>query len=381
SCELTLDPNTVSRCLSLCEENRKVVWVREEQSYPDHPERFDDWYHQQVLCRENLTGRCYWEAEWSGGVDIAVTYKGIRRKREGLWRIRDLCVQSSDVSVKAEDPMMDPHHFSSGGETSDSKLQTFRAEPPANSYVYMNPNNSVPPPSYFSNERPGTDLRPQTFTAGPPGHGYVYMNTNNSAYPPLYSSTERTSDLRMQTPLGYAPMKTNNSVPSYFSNEGTWTDLRQQTHRVQYPEPSCVSMESNSMYQPPGFGNARTSIDPRLQTYRAGPPEPSCVSMKSNNSMFEPPGFSNDRSSTDLRITSKYQRQTAHGFFNKHDNAQTLQHILQAKNIHKHVDGCEEKDPGNWEMASLAGLPIFHSAIGNILRNSYKRVKSNSLNV
>ncbi|KAI4898927.1 hypothetical protein NFI96_031920, partial [Prochilodus magdalenae] len=85
SCELTLDPNTAHRRLSLCEENRKVVWAREEQSYPDHPERFDYW--EQVLCRESLTGRCYWEAEWSGDVYIAVTYKGISRK--GEWRGRD----------------------------------------------------------------------------------------------------------------------------------------------------------------------------------------------------------------------------------------------------------------------------------------------------
>ncbi|KAI4886793.1 hypothetical protein NFI96_000949 [Prochilodus magdalenae] len=41
SCELTLDPNTAHRRLSLCEENRKVVCVGEEQAYPDHPERFD----------------------------------------------------------------------------------------------------------------------------------------------------------------------------------------------------------------------------------------------------------------------------------------------------------------------------------------------------
>ena len=52
----------------------------EGQSYPDHPERFDSWW--QVLCREGVSGRCYWEVEWSGewGVDIAVSYKSIRRK-------------------------------------------------------------------------------------------------------------------------------------------------------------------------------------------------------------------------------------------------------------------------------------------------------------
>ncbi|KAL0169640.1 hypothetical protein M9458_034236, partial [Cirrhinus mrigala] len=49
--------------------------------YPDHPERFDECH--QVLCRESLSGRCYWEAEWSGfAVNISVTYKGISRKEK-----------------------------------------------------------------------------------------------------------------------------------------------------------------------------------------------------------------------------------------------------------------------------------------------------------
>ncbi|XP_066512296.1 uncharacterized protein [Hoplias malabaricus] len=80
ACELTLDPNTVNTELSLSEGNRKVKWVMERQSYPDHPERFRD--QRQVLCRESLTGRCYWETEWSGewGVYISVAYKSIRRK-------------------------------------------------------------------------------------------------------------------------------------------------------------------------------------------------------------------------------------------------------------------------------------------------------------
>ncbi|XP_036389122.1 tripartite motif-containing protein 16-like [Megalops cyprinoides] len=79
SCELTLDPNTAHRNLRLSNRNRVVTRVRETQPYPDHPERFDRW--QQVLCREGLSGRCYWEAEWSGSeVSIAVSYKGISRK-------------------------------------------------------------------------------------------------------------------------------------------------------------------------------------------------------------------------------------------------------------------------------------------------------------
>ncbi|KAM4606537.1 protein NLRC3-like [Polymixia lowei] len=81
ACELTLDPNTVNRNLSLSERNRKVKVVEEEQSYPDHPERFD--IYEQVLCREGLTGRCYWEVERRGEVRIAVTYRGIERRGRG----------------------------------------------------------------------------------------------------------------------------------------------------------------------------------------------------------------------------------------------------------------------------------------------------------
>uniref|UniRef100_A0A8C5CAH7 NACHT, LRR and PYD domains-containing protein 12-like n=1 Tax=Gadus morhua TaxID=8049 RepID=A0A8C5CAH7_GADMO len=82
ACDLTLDPNTAGRYLSLSEDNRKVTWDREDQSYPDHPERFDS--RLQVLGREALTGRCYWEVEWEGWVGIGVTYRGITRRGGGV---------------------------------------------------------------------------------------------------------------------------------------------------------------------------------------------------------------------------------------------------------------------------------------------------------
>ncbi len=80
ACSLTLDPNTANSVLILTEKNRKVTRVFEKQPYPDHPDRFDYW--EQVLCRESVCGRCYWEIEWSGdtGVDISVSYKSISRK-------------------------------------------------------------------------------------------------------------------------------------------------------------------------------------------------------------------------------------------------------------------------------------------------------------
>ncbi|XP_016533046.1 NACHT, LRR and PYD domains-containing protein 14-like [Poecilia formosa] len=81
SCQLTIDTNTVSRELKLSEDNRKVTLVEELQSYPDHLDRFDV---PQLLCRTGLTGRCYWEVEWRGGVFISVSSREI--KRRGDWK-------------------------------------------------------------------------------------------------------------------------------------------------------------------------------------------------------------------------------------------------------------------------------------------------------
>ncbi|CAI5670263.1 unnamed protein product [Oreochromis niloticus] len=78
SCQLTIDTNTVNTKLQLSDNNRKVTRVEEVQSYPDHPDRFD--VHEQLLCRNGLTGRCYWEVEWRGDVYISVSYRSIRRK-------------------------------------------------------------------------------------------------------------------------------------------------------------------------------------------------------------------------------------------------------------------------------------------------------------
>ncbi|XP_066515450.1 stonustoxin subunit beta-like [Hoplias malabaricus] len=79
--DLTLDQNTVHTYLSLSEGNRKVESMKETQSYPDHPKRFDG--VPQVLSVESLTGHCYWEVEWRGRVYISVSYRGIRRKGGG----------------------------------------------------------------------------------------------------------------------------------------------------------------------------------------------------------------------------------------------------------------------------------------------------------
>uniref|UniRef100_A0A3B4FQC0 Protein NLRC3-like n=1 Tax=Pundamilia nyererei TaxID=303518 RepID=A0A3B4FQC0_9CICH len=79
SCQLTIDTNTVNTKLQLSDNNRKVTHVKEVQSYPDHPDRFDV---HQLLCGNGLTGRCYWEVEWRGRVYISVSYNSIKRKGE-----------------------------------------------------------------------------------------------------------------------------------------------------------------------------------------------------------------------------------------------------------------------------------------------------------
>uniref|UniRef100_A0A3B4GL35 B30.2/SPRY domain-containing protein n=1 Tax=Pundamilia nyererei TaxID=303518 RepID=A0A3B4GL35_9CICH len=84
-CELTVNTDTVNRNLKLSDNNRNVTYVKENQSYPDHPDRFCHGWRSEpcgLLCRDGLTGRCYWEVEWSGGVHISVSYKRISRRGE-----------------------------------------------------------------------------------------------------------------------------------------------------------------------------------------------------------------------------------------------------------------------------------------------------------
>ncbi|KAL6491423.1 hypothetical protein MHYP_G00017680 [Metynnis hypsauchen] len=77
---LTLDPNTLSSFVSLSEGNRKVEFVR-HQPDPDHPHRFAG--DPDVLSVESLTGRCYWEAQWSGDkACISVSYRGVIRNED-----------------------------------------------------------------------------------------------------------------------------------------------------------------------------------------------------------------------------------------------------------------------------------------------------------
>ncbi|XP_061571973.1 tripartite motif-containing protein 16-like [Cololabis saira] len=102
SCEITLDPNTVNTALLLSEENRKVTAMKTHQSYSDHPDRFTTMF--QVLSRESLTGRHYWEVEKTAGeVRVAVSYKNIIRSGKesefgGNDKSWSLCCSSASCS-------------------------------------------------------------------------------------------------------------------------------------------------------------------------------------------------------------------------------------------------------------------------------------------
>ncbi|XP_066533735.1 tripartite motif-containing protein 16-like protein [Hoplias malabaricus] len=83
---LTLDPNTAHQQLVLSEKNKAVKNSEKIQGYPDHPERFDCW--RQVLSKESVSGRCYWEVEWISDegcfLFISVSYKRISKKGSGI---------------------------------------------------------------------------------------------------------------------------------------------------------------------------------------------------------------------------------------------------------------------------------------------------------
>uniref|UniRef100_A0A3P9DUR1 B30.2/SPRY domain-containing protein n=1 Tax=Maylandia zebra TaxID=106582 RepID=A0A3P9DUR1_9CICH len=102
SCQLTIDTNTVNTKLQLSDNNRKVTHVEEVQSYPDHPDRFD--VYLQLLCRNGLTGRCYWEVEWRGGVYISVSYRSIRRKGDSYDCVFGWNDQSWSLSCSDDGP-------------------------------------------------------------------------------------------------------------------------------------------------------------------------------------------------------------------------------------------------------------------------------------
>ncbi|XP_016102084.1 NACHT, LRR and PYD domains-containing protein 3-like [Sinocyclocheilus grahami] len=172
SCDLTLDPNTAHARLVLSEENRKVTRVSEEQLYPDHPDRFDE-YNPQVLCSESLTGRCYWETEWRGAYpDISVAYKGIKRKGKcadcvfgGNMNSWSLFCSNNRFTVRHN------NNFTEISAASDSckRVAVFLDEPSGSLSFYS-----------VSDTHTLTHLHTFTHTFTQPLHAGFYLNYNSS---------------------------------------------------------------------------------------------------------------------------------------------------------------------------------------------------------
>nr|XP_040054463.1 E3 ubiquitin/ISG15 ligase TRIM25-like [Gasterosteus aculeatus aculeatus] len=80
SSTLQLDPSSAHRCVRVNSRQEAQFYYHNCYCSP-HPDRFTDWH--QVLCREGLTGRCYWEVECvnlaGGDIFVAVAYKSMNR--------------------------------------------------------------------------------------------------------------------------------------------------------------------------------------------------------------------------------------------------------------------------------------------------------------
>lgn len=80
--ELTLDADTAHTQLHLSAGNRIATVTNQNVNYLSHPSRFTQCC--QVLSKESMSGRCYWEVKWEGpAVYIAVVYADV--KRDGQW--------------------------------------------------------------------------------------------------------------------------------------------------------------------------------------------------------------------------------------------------------------------------------------------------------
>ncbi|KAK0140874.1 NLR family CARD domain-containing protein 3 [Merluccius polli] len=233
ACGLTLDPNTAHRRLSLSEDHRKVMRVEEVQSHPDHPERFDYWV--QVLCREGLTGRCYWEVERRGDVDIGVTYRGITRRGRG-----------GDSWLGRNNKSWCLHCDDDGGYSVcyNSSVTPIRLPPPRSTRVGVYVDRPAGSLSFYR-VSPGVGGSSHTLTLI---HTFRTTFTQEDLFPGFWFRSEQQE-------------RADSPGPSCVSMK---SDRRVQQERADSPGPSCVSMKSDhSMNYPPEFKDGRPSREER----------------------------------------------------------------------------------------------------------------------
>lgn len=81
SCRLTLDADTAHPMVTLSDWDTRATYMSNAQPYVSHPDRF--LYLRQVLSKEGMWGRCYFEVCRKGRVFVAVSYSSIRRETCG----------------------------------------------------------------------------------------------------------------------------------------------------------------------------------------------------------------------------------------------------------------------------------------------------------
>ncbi|KAM7014988.1 uncharacterized protein LKV04_013110 [Tautogolabrus adspersus] len=299
ACELEVDTNTLSRNLTLSADQRKVTYTKEDQPYPDHPDRFQS---PQVFCINALKGLCYWEVEWTGKVNIAVAYR--RKKRTGVVVDFGGCDQSWSLRCSVDGYAV----WHNGVETYISECSSSKRVA-----VYLN--------------QPAGILSFYKVDTGPLVHLHTFKTTFTE---PLYAGfalDARQNELRLFSQCSFDTLKWKlslsrpeassglNSVMDQSENEeegaGPSKTILHQEHEAQSPEQkytpdspeagpgpgpgpgsaaSGVSLKSaRSITPPPDFKQPETE----MQQQRPDGPEPSHVSMKSDRSIAQPLSFDN----------------------------------------------------------------------------------------
>ncbi|XP_038842477.1 uncharacterized protein LOC120041685 [Salvelinus namaycush] len=277
-CDLTLDPNTAHRNLSLSEGNRRVERVKEEQPYPDQPERFDLVPH--VLCREGLTGRCYWEVEWSGLADIGVTYKGNSRKGDGS--------------------------FCDFGYNNKSWRLACRG----NHYIALHNNEytTIPAPHLINPPQPQGDLSSSTpHLINPPQP----QGDLSSSPPHLINPPQPQGDLSSSPPHLINPPQPqgdlSSSPPHLINPPQPQGDLSSSTpHLINPPQPQGdLSSSPPHLINPPQPQGDLSSSPPHL----INPPQPQGDLSSSPPHLINPPQPQGDLSSSTPRLINPPQPQ------------------------------------------------------------------------
>ncbi|XP_071764126.1 neoverrucotoxin subunit beta-like [Centroberyx gerrardi] len=118
--DLTMDLNTANNHLKLSEGNKKATFDEKQQLYPANKERFDS--YPQVMCNEAMAGRCYWEVEWTGHVNVGVTDRGI--SRNGIRPVCSLGVYENSWSLTHSNFYGEMFHIYHAGKETASVLAT-----------------------------------------------------------------------------------------------------------------------------------------------------------------------------------------------------------------------------------------------------------------